>query len=58
MLEGSLVTLYGFAAYRIGDWASADGLIGPLLADDLLPDIPRARLIQGSMAYRLARGRT
>ena len=56
MLEGSLATQYGFGAYRTGDWASADAIISPLLSDDLLPDIPRARLIQGSMAYRLAQG--
>ena len=57
LMEGSLATQYGFAAYRTGDWESADGLISQLLSDDLLPDIPRARLIQGSMAYQLAQGR-
>ena len=56
LMEGSLATQYGFAAYRTGDWASADSLISALLSDDMLPDIPRARLIQGSMAYRLAQG--
>ena len=57
VMEGSLATMYSFAGYRTGDWVAVNDFISPLLSDDVLPDDQRARLIQGSMAYRLAQGR-
>ena len=42
----SFATQYGFAAYRTGDWAIADGLISAAAGRRHAADIPRSRLIQ------------